>query len=103
MKFNGSAPETVNGRLAMLGFLIAAHEEAQTGHTIVYQFLNGPWQHYLMFAVFVYASMVPIMKGVKNEAFGTHTSQCSVFCCMPSACSLQEESLMNPAVHMCFS
>ncbi len=37
MAFSGSAPETINGRLAMLGFVAALGAEASSGETIFQQ------------------------------------------------------------------
>merc|ERR1711959_291837 len=54
MAFAGSAPETVNGRLAMLGFIAALGAEP----SILFAFI--------MFAA---ASLIPILKGVKKEKF----------------------------------
>jgi hypothetical protein len=74
MKFNGAGPELINGRLAMIGILAVANQEAQTGETAWYQLMHGPWQAYLLAVVLMYASLVPILKAVKNEAFGEATS-----------------------------
>mmetsp|Transcript_29325 Transcript_29325/g.82718 ORF Transcript_29325/g.82718 Transcript_29325/m.82718 type:complete len:206 (+) Transcript_29325:257-874(+) len=70
MKFSGPAPEIVNGRLAMVGFLAAAMNEVTTGDTVEKQILEAPVTVGVFVLVVVYASLVPIMKGVKNEAFG---------------------------------
>lgn len=70
MKFAGPAPEIINGRLAMIGIVLAAAQEAETGQTALYQMTHGTWQGYMLVAVLVYASLVPILKAVKNEAFG---------------------------------
>jgi hypothetical protein len=70
MKFNGPAPELVNGRLAMIGILAAARQEIDTGATVLQQALQAsPWL-YAVLGLWVYASMVPILKGVRHEAFG---------------------------------
>lgn len=70
MRFNGAAPELVNGRLAMVGLLTAAHTEMATGQTVMQQFASAPVWQYLAFGVIVYASLVPMMKGARHEAFG---------------------------------
>lgn len=70
MKFNGAAPEKINGRLAMLSFAFAATAEARGGDTVLSQFFHAPVWHYALFAAIIYASLVPMMKGVRNEAFG---------------------------------
>jgi hypothetical protein len=70
MKFNGPAPELVNGRLAMLGLIIVAMQENQTGETVLYQLNHVSVGTCLLLAMWVYASLVPVLKGVKQEAFG---------------------------------
>ncbi|GAX74356.1 hypothetical protein CEUSTIGMA_g1805.t1 [Chlamydomonas eustigma] len=71
MKFNGPAPELINGRLAMVGLLAAAQREMECGELALSQL-----QHIslgtcaLLLVGVVYASLVPITKGVKQEAFG---------------------------------
>jgi hypothetical protein len=70
MKFNGPAPELINGRLAMIGILAAATQEVDTGATVLQQALQAsPWL-YAVLGLWVYASLVPILKGVRHEAFG---------------------------------
>merc|ERR1711924_225921 len=54
MAFSGAGPETINGRLAMLGFIAALGAEP----SILFAFI--------MFAA---ASLIPISKGVKKEKF----------------------------------
>lgn len=70
MKFNGPAPELINGRLAMVGLLAAAVREANTGETVVHQLNHVSLGTCLLLAIWVYASLVPMLKGVKQEAFG---------------------------------
>jgi Chlorophyll A-B binding protein len=69
MRFN-AAPELVNGRLAMVGMLVAARNEVLTGQTVMQQFASAPLLSYLAFGVLVYASLVPMLKGARHEAFG---------------------------------
>jgi hypothetical protein len=91
MKFNGPAPELINGRLAMIGILAAAKQEIDTGATVLQQALQAsPWL-YAVLGLWVYASLVPILKGVRHEAFGellasiSSSSGCFVAC----RCSMQ--------------
>lgn len=70
LKFNGPAPELVNGRLAMVGLVGAAIGESQTGATVLNQLTHVSLGTCVALAVWVYASLVPILKGVKQEAFG---------------------------------
>ena len=70
MRFNGPAPELINGRLAMLGFLMAAKGEIDTGLTVLQQAQQASLWQYAFMLLWVYASMVPILKGARHEAFG---------------------------------
>ncbi len=70
MKFNGAAPELVNGRLAMGGLLLAARNEVLTGDTALQQLLHAPVWHAAVALLWVWASLVPITKGARHEAFG---------------------------------
>jgi len=79
--FDGAAPETINGRLAMLGLVWAFFAEKATGLTVFDQ-LYMPGQTGLVFFVgmvqlFTYASLVPIMNGESTDArsFGPFTAQ----------------------------
>lgn len=70
MKFNGPAPELINGRLAMIGILAAAKAEVDTGTTVLQQAQQAPVWLWGVLLLWVYASMVPILKGARHEAFG---------------------------------
>ena len=70
MKFRGPAPEAVNGRLAMAGIVWGAISEARTGLPIIQLFGNSTLQILLFAAVISYASLIPILKGARSEAFG---------------------------------
>ena len=70
--FDGAAPETINGRLAMVGMVWAVVGEQITGKTVVEQ-LVGPGQTGLLYflvaaQVLTYASLVPIMSGESTDA-----------------------------------
>ncbi|KAL3681444.1 hypothetical protein R1sor_024400 [Riccia sorocarpa] len=62
MRFDGPAPETINGRLAMLGITWAFAAEIMGGQSVVQQVVNGTgliW--FLVVApIFIWASFVPI-------------------------------------------
>merc|ERR1711924_214065 len=64
MAFAGPAPETINGRLAMLGFIAALGAEAASGETVFQQI--GDAEPSILFAA---ASLIPTLKGVKKEKF----------------------------------
>ena len=79
--FDGAAPETINGRLAMFGLVWAFFAEKATGLTVFDQ-LYMPGQTGLVFFVgavqlFTYASLVPIINGESTDArsFGPFTAQ----------------------------
>jgi hypothetical protein len=79
--FDGAAPETINCRLAMLGFAWAVVVELMTGQTVFEQVTNAgqPGLFYFLAAVqlFTYASLVPIMSGESSDArsFGPFTAK----------------------------
>ncbi|KAK9917749.1 hypothetical protein WJX75_007801 [Coccomyxa subellipsoidea] len=73
LKFNGPAPELINCRLAMIGFLYAASNEASSGKLVLDQFKEAPWFPLAFSAIFIWASLVPITKGAKRESFGWFT------------------------------
>lgn len=54
----------------MLGLLWGAKLEAQTGNTITQQAQSRPVVIAAVVALTTIASLIPIMKGVKSEAFG---------------------------------
>ncbi|CAM6106293.1 unnamed protein product [Calypogeia fissa] len=70
--FDGAAPETINGRLAMLGFVWAFLAEKATGLTVAEQVFSpgttGQIFFIAMVQVFAYASLVPIINGESTDA-----------------------------------
>ncbi|CAM6029315.1 unnamed protein product [Sphagnum balticum] len=79
--FDGAAPETINCRLAMLGFVWAVVAEKMTGLTVLEQ-LFSPGSTGLVYFVgaiqlLTYASLVPIMNGESTDArrFGPFTAK----------------------------
>lgn len=70
MKVFGPAPERINCRLAMLMFIPMVLREMETSETILEQFANPDYTLVALCLVTVYASMIPILKGVKDEDFG---------------------------------
>jgi len=79
--FDGAAPETINCRLAMLGFAWAVVAERMTGLTVAQQVAGAgqPGLFYFLAVVqlFTYASIVPILNGESNDArsFGPFTAR----------------------------
>jgi len=70
--FDGPAPETINGRLAMLGVATALFFEFTTGLGIREQVANNPLPTLVTFVLISLASYVPIMRGyTRKEEFAT--------------------------------
>ncbi len=74
MAFAGPAPELINGRLAMLGFVAALGAELSSGETVLQQVAQEPTGVLLTFIVFAAASFVPMLNNVKDEALGPFTA-----------------------------
>ena len=70
MKVFGPAPERINGRLAMFMFIPMVIREMETSETILEQFSNPSYGYIAACLVLSYASMIPILKGAKDEDFG---------------------------------
>ncbi|KAE8022660.1 hypothetical protein FH972_008443 [Carpinus fangiana] len=78
--FSGPAPERINGRLAMVGFVAAMAVELSRGQDVFAQISNGgiPW--FLGTTVVLsLASLIPLFKGVsvesKSEGFMTSDAE----------------------------
>jgi len=67
--FSGPAPETINGRLAMLGFVSAVGVELASGKDLFSQLATGGVPLFVGSAVlFTVASLIPMFKGVSKES-----------------------------------
>uniref|UniRef100_A0A0C9RTI6 TSA: Wollemia nobilis Ref_Wollemi_Transcript_13846_898 transcribed RNA sequence n=1 Tax=Wollemia nobilis TaxID=56998 RepID=A0A0C9RTI6_9CONI len=67
--FSGPAPETINGRLAMLGFVSAIGVELASGKDVFEQLSSGGLSWFALSAlVFSVASLVPMFNGVTKES-----------------------------------
>jgi hypothetical protein len=68
--FDGAAPETINGRSAMLGFVWAFLAEKATGLTVDQQVFEGTGNIAFIGLVqlIAYASLVPIINGESTDA-----------------------------------
>ncbi|KAM3755061.1 hypothetical protein ACB098_02G011100 [Castanea mollissima] len=67
--FSGAAPERINGRLAMIGFVSAMAVELSSGEDVFAQISNGgiPW--FLGTSiVLTFASLIPMFKGISVES-----------------------------------
>jgi len=67
MRFKGAAPEVINSRLAMLGFVAAVAAEFATGRPVSQQVAVAPVPIAVTFAIFIVASLIPILKGVPRK------------------------------------
>ncbi|KAF7116593.1 hypothetical protein RHSIM_RhsimUnG0024000 [Rhododendron simsii] len=67
--FSGPAPERINGRLAMIGFVAAIAVELSKGEDVFAQISNGgiPW-FLLTTAMLSVASLIPLFSGVTVES-----------------------------------
>ena len=61
--FDGAAPETINGSLAMVGVTSALAAEFATGVGLREQWLKAPAPILFSFAIIAIASYIPILKG----------------------------------------
>ena len=67
--FGGAAPETINGRLAMLGFVSAIGVELANGKDLLSQLGSGGVPLFVGSAVlFSVASLIPMFKGISKES-----------------------------------
>nr|P14897.1 RecName: Full=Low molecular mass early light-inducible protein HV90, chloroplastic; Short=ELIP; Flags: Precursor [Hordeum vulgare]CAA33727.1 unnamed protein product [Hordeum vulgare subsp. vulgare] len=69
MAFSGPAPERINGRLAMVGFVTALAVEAGRGDGLLSQLGSGTGQAWFAYTVAVLsmASLVPLLQGESAE------------------------------------
>ncbi|KAG9451723.1 hypothetical protein H6P81_004627 [Aristolochia fimbriata] len=69
LAFSGPAPERINGRLAMIGFVAALGAELAKGDSVVAQLSDGglPW-FVGATAVLSLASLIPLFKGVSVQS-----------------------------------
>ncbi|KAK9067884.1 hypothetical protein SSX86_011995 [Deinandra increscens subsp. villosa] len=69
LAFSGPAPERINGRLAMIGFVSAMAVELSSGQDVLTQISNGGVAAFLGTSVLLTAaSLVPLFKGVRAES-----------------------------------
>ncbi|MCO5584189.1 hypothetical protein L7F22_038112 [Adiantum nelumboides] len=70
--FDGAAPETINGRMAMVGFVWALLAEKLTGLSVMEQLFNPATSGLLWFAgvvqLFTLASIIPFASGESTDA-----------------------------------
>ena len=69
MAFAGPAPETINGRLAMVGFASAMAVEIASGQDVFSQINNGGGAWFLACsAILSVASLVPLLRGGQTDS-----------------------------------
>lgn len=78
MAFSGPAPEIINGRLAMIAFVAALGAELSSGESVLKQFSEAPAGILATFVLFSAASLIPIFKNQKREAFGPFTPNAEI-------------------------
>lgn len=67
--FSGPAPERINGRLAMLGFVAALGAELASGESLTAQLGDGGVTAFVLAAIlFSTASLIPLFKGVSPQS-----------------------------------
>lgn len=74
LRFKGAAPEVVNSRLAMLGVIAALVAEAATGKNVYQQVQAAPGPIAATFALWIVATMVPILRGVPRRGNAVFSS-----------------------------
>ncbi|GMP56310.1 hypothetical protein CsSME_00020853 [Camellia sinensis var. sinensis] len=69
LAFSGPAPERINGRLAMIGFVAAMAVELSKGEDVLAQISNGGVSWFVGTSiVLTLASLIPLFKGVSVES-----------------------------------
>ncbi|XP_065863236.1 early light-induced protein 1, chloroplastic-like [Euphorbia lathyris] len=69
LAFSGPAPERINGRLAMIGFVAALAVELSSGHDLFSQVSDGGVTWFIGSSVLLsLASLIPLFKGVSVES-----------------------------------
>lgn len=80
MSFAGPAPEVINGRLAMLGFVAGVGAELFTGQPILSQFGSHPVIIAGVFGLFIVASLIPLLSGAdRKQSVGPLTPRVELF------------------------
>ncbi|XP_071730575.1 early light-induced protein 1, chloroplastic-like [Rutidosis leptorrhynchoides] len=82
LAFSGPAPERVNGRLAMIGFVSALAVELSSGQDVLTQISNGGLTVFVgTSVVLTLASLVPLFKGVsvQSKSSGLMTSDAEMW------------------------
>ncbi|CAL8468965.1 g8506 [Coccomyxa elongata] len=74
MAFSGPAPERINGRLAMLGFVAAVAAELVSGKGVLSQWAQEPTLITVTFVLFAAGSLAPLFNNAdKGQSLGPFT------------------------------
>ncbi|XP_024996991.1 early light-induced protein 1, chloroplastic-like [Cynara cardunculus var. scolymus] len=82
LAFSGPAPERINGRLAMIGFVATMAVELSSGQDVFTQISNGGVTVFVVTSVVLsVASLVPLLKGVsvQSKSKGIMTSDAELW------------------------
>lgn len=79
MRFKGAAPEVINCRLAMLGFVAAIAVEAATGKNVIEQAQAAPGPIAAISILFIVASIIPIVRGVPRKGNSIFTADAELW------------------------
>jgi hypothetical protein len=74
MAFSGPAPEIINGRLSMLGFMAAVAAEFASDESVLQQWASEPTGVAAAFALIIAASFPPLLAG-KTDSLGPFTAK----------------------------
>jgi len=75
MAFGGPAPELINSRLAMLGFVAAVAAEISSDEPVLQQWASEPTLIALTFALVAAASFPPLLAGRSGDKLGPFTPE----------------------------
>lgn len=78
MRFQGAAPELINSRAAMIGFVAAVAAYSSTGKNIWEQIQSWPQPVAAVFAILTVATLVPIVRGYPRKDFGPFKADAEV-------------------------
>ncbi|KAL3141333.1 hypothetical protein ABBQ32_004917 [Trebouxia sp. C0010 RCD-2024] len=79
MRFKGAAPEVINCRLAMLGFVAAVLVENATGKNVIQQTQTEQFPIAVIVITFIIASLVPIVRGVPRKGNSIFTADAELW------------------------
>ncbi|KAL3134985.1 hypothetical protein ABBQ32_007939 [Trebouxia sp. C0010 RCD-2024] len=78
MRFQGAAPELINSRAAMLGFVLAVVAFSKTQKNIYQQIQGWPVPVFIVFALIAVGTLVPILRGYPRKDFGPFKADAEV-------------------------